>query len=145
MIPIDKNILLDWLAVRRRKLKSANECGGCAVELLDEIIQNVRFMPQAAGFVHMADIIPVKWPWPEAGYGARLRRLGEPKIAEYLEDLQAELQTHEAMFLRLKELERERMEFLKALDGNCDACAHAEECLRGPGFCEENGGWKWGG
>lgn len=140
MIPIDKNILLDWLAVRRRKLKSANECGGCAVELLDEIIRNVRFMPQAAGFVHTENLVPVKWP--EAGYGIRLMRLGEPKIAEYLEDLQAEMQTHEAMFLRLKELEQERMEFLKVMDGNCDVCAHTEECLRGPGFCEENGGWK---
>lgn len=143
MKPIDKNLLLDWLEEKRGKLKSANECGGCAVELLDEIIQNVRFMPQAVGFVHIENLVPVKWP--EAGYDTRLRRLGEPKIAEYLEDLQAEMQTHEAMFLRLKELEQERMEFLKALDGNCDVCAHAEECLRGPGFCEENGGWKWGG
>lgn len=143
MIPIDKNILLDWLAVRHRELKSANECGGCAVELLDEIIQNVRFMPQAAGFVHIENLVPLKWP--EAGYGTRLRRLGEPKIAEYLEDLQAEIQTHEAMFLRLKELEQERVEFLKVLDGDCETCANAGKCENDPHFCICGSAWEWGG
>lgn len=44
----------------------------------------------------------------ERQYPIHLRRIGEPEIADYLESMVIEIDTHEKMFLELCELKRER-------------------------------------
>lgn len=49
-------------------------------------------------------------PVSEAMYPAHLRKIGEHRIAEYLEDLMSEVDTHEEMFLELCEAKRKLAE-----------------------------------
>ena len=49
-------------------------------------------------------------PVSEAMFPAHLRKIGEHRIAEYLEDLMSEVDTHEAMFLELCEAKRKLTE-----------------------------------
>jgi hypothetical protein len=44
----------------------------------------------------------------ERQYPIHLRRIGEPEIADYLEGLMIEIDTHEKMFLELCQLRREK-------------------------------------
>lgn len=44
----------------------------------------------------------------ERQYPIHLRRIGEPEIADYLESMVIEIDTHEKMFLELCEVKRER-------------------------------------
>ncbi|MBQ5832593.1 MAG: hypothetical protein IIW43_03855 [Selenomonadales bacterium] len=44
----------------------------------------------------------------ERQYPIHLRRIGEPEIADYLESMVIEIDTHEKMFLELCQLRRER-------------------------------------
>jgi hypothetical protein len=60
----------------------------------------------------------------ERQYPIHLRRIGEPEIADYLESMVIEIDTHEKMFLELCELRREK--------------AALEEMIRGGGNQSED-------
>lgn len=143
MNPIDKKAAIDLLVRRRTKLATAGECGGCMVELIDEIIKEIRQLPSLAGWTHMDGLVPLRYP--EVGYPAHLHRIGEKAIAVHLEGLQAELQTHEAMYLRLVRLQREKEALLKAVWGDCDYCANKARCAKYPCYCIAGNAWEWEG
>lgn len=68
----------------------------------------------------------------ERQYPIHLRRIGEPEIADYLEGLMTEIDTHEKMFLELCKVKRERDALLETMRrgglarvvccGNCEHC-----------------------
>lgn len=53
----------------------------------------------------------------EQQYPLHLRKIGEHQIAEFLETLMIELDTHEKMFLELCQVTRERDALLKIMKG----------------------------
>lgn len=143
MNPIDGKAVLDLLARRRAKLAAAGECGGCMVELIDKIIKEIRQLPALAGWFHAEELVPLRYP--EASYPARLYRIGEKEIAVHLERLQAELQTHEAMFLRMAQLQREKEALVKTIWGDCDYCANKARCAAYTCYCIAGNAWDWEG
>ena len=140
---IERAAVLAYLEEKREKLAAAKECGGYAAELMDEIIRAVKLAPQPVGFYSVDKLVPVRWP--EVAYASKLRHIGEIRIADYLEGLQAEMQTHEAMFLQLKRLQREKAALIKTVWGDCDCCGNKTACARYPCYCIAGSAWEWEG
>ena len=68
----------------------------------------------------------------ERQYPIHLRRIGEPEIADYLESLVIEVDTHEKMFLELCELRRQNEALLDDMRNGglarvvrCGSCEHS--------------------
>ena len=57
----------------------------------------------------------------EHQYPIHLRKIGEHQIAEFLETLMIELDTHEKMFLELCQLRREKDALREIVRGRCDS------------------------
>ncbi len=57
----------------------------------------------------------------ERQYPIHLRRIGEPEIADYLESMVIEIETHEKMFLELCQLRREKDALWEIVRGRCDS------------------------
>lgn len=57
----------------------------------------------------------------ERQYPIHLRRIGEPEIADFLEDLMQEMDTHEKMYLELCQVKRERDALREIVRGRCDS------------------------
>jgi hypothetical protein len=56
----------------------------------------------------------------ERQYPIHLRRIGEPEIADYLESMVIEIDTHEKMFLELCELRRQKEALEEIVRGRCN-------------------------
>ena len=56
----------------------------------------------------------------EQHYPLHLRKIGEPVIAQFLEDLMQEIDTHEKMFLELCHVKRERDALEGIIRGRCN-------------------------
>lgn len=57
----------------------------------------------------------------EHQYPIHLRKIGEHQIAEFLETLMIELDTHEKMFLELCQVKREKEALEEIVRGKCDS------------------------
>lgn len=57
----------------------------------------------------------------EHQYPIHLRKIGEHQIAEFLETLMIELDTHEKMFLELCQVKREKEALEEIVRGRCDS------------------------
>lgn len=57
----------------------------------------------------------------ERQYPIHLRRIGEPEIADYLESMVIEMDTHEKMFLELCELRRQKEALEEIIRGRCNS------------------------
>lgn len=57
----------------------------------------------------------------ERQYPIHLRRIGEPEIADYLESMVIEIDTHEKMFIELCQLRREKDALWEIVRGRCDS------------------------
>lgn len=74
----------------------------------------------------------------EQQYPIHLRKIGEPVIAQFLEDLMQEIDTHEKMFLELCQVKRERDAAVDILVGFEYPIPCESDELGGSEYCEEH-------